>query len=208
MRNRDDTKLGNLASRDTRSAEKRILCYALAMKRSSAIFLQIVIVLIGICVLALMLWEPHIEGRNVHATLFEIYFKDPFLAYAYIASIPFFVALYQAFKLLGYAGQDKVFSRAAVKALRTMKYCAIAIIGFVAVGEIFIMLNDSDDRAGGVFMGILVTVGSIAIAVVAAIFEKNLRKAVNARSKKDLTVGEKRPSSSRTMNCSPPRPKS
>ncbi len=112
------------------------------MKRSSTIFLQVVIVLIGIGAVALMLWEPHIEGRNAHATLFEIYFKDPFLAYAYIASIPFFVALYQAFKMLGYAGQNKIFSPAAVKALRTIKYCAIAIIGFVAVGEIFILLGN------------------------------------------------------------------
>src|SRR6186997_3331334 len=108
------------------------------MKRGSTIFLQVVIVLIGIGALALLLWEPHIEGRNAHATLFEIYFKDPFLAYAYIASISFFVALYQAFKVLGYAGQNKVFSPAAVRAMRTMKFCAIAMIGFVAVGEIFI----------------------------------------------------------------------
>ena len=111
------------------------------MKRSSTIFLQVVIVLIGIGALALLLWEPHLEGRNTHATLFEIYFKDPFLAYAYLASIPFFVALYQAFKVLGYAGQNKVFSQAAVKALRTIKYCAIAIIGFVAVSVIFMMFE-------------------------------------------------------------------
>ena len=38
------------------------------MKRSSTIFLQVVIVLIGIGALALLLWEPHIEGRNAHAT--------------------------------------------------------------------------------------------------------------------------------------------
>ena len=63
------------------------------MKRSSTVFLQIVIVLISIVALALMLWEPHIEGRNAHATLFEIYFKDPFLAYAYTASIAFYAAL-------------------------------------------------------------------------------------------------------------------
>src|SRR6185503_1774801 len=107
------------------------------------IFLQAVIVLIGVGALALMLWEPHIEGRNAHAKLFEIYFNDPFLAYAYIASIPFFVALYQAFTVLGYAGQNKVFSQAAVKALRTIKFCAIAIVGFVAVGEIFIMFGNS-----------------------------------------------------------------
>ena len=157
------------------------------MKRSS-IFLQGVIVLIGIGVLALMLWEPHIEGRNAHATLFEIYFKDPFLAYAYIASTPFFVALYQACKVLGYAGQNKVFSQAAVKALRTIKYCAISIIGFVAVGEIFIMLGNSDDRAGGVFMGILITFGSIVIAAAAAMFERILQNAVDIKSENDLTV--------------------
>ena len=158
------------------------------MKRSSAAFLQIVIVLIGIGALTLMLWEPHIEGRNAHATLFEIYFKDPFLAYAYIASIPFFVALYQGFKVLGYAGQNKVFSQAAVKALRTIKFCAIAIIGFVAVGEVFIMMGDSDDRAGGVFMGVLITFGSIVIATAAATFERILQNAVDMKSENDLTV--------------------
>src|SRR3954468_6120174 len=122
-----------------------------AMKRGSTIFLQVVVVLISIGALGVMLWEPHIEGRNAHATLFEIYFKDPLLAYAYIASISFFVALYQAFKVLGYVGQNKVFSQAAIRSLRTIKYCAMAIIGFVVVGEIFILLSDSDDRAGGVF---------------------------------------------------------
>ena len=159
------------------------------MKRSSTIFLQVVIVLIGIGALALLLWEPQIEGRNAHATLFEIYFKDPFLALVYIGSIPFFVALYQAFKVLGYAGQNKVFSQAAVKALRTIKYCAIAIIGFVVVEEIFIMLNHgSDDPAGGVFMGILITFGSIVIATAAAMFERILQNAVDIKSENDLTV--------------------
>jgi hypothetical protein len=151
------------------------------MKRSS-IFLQIVIVVIGIGALALLLWEPHIEGRNAHATLFEIYFKDPFLAYAYIASISFFVALYQSFKVLGYIGQNKVFSQPAVRALGTIKLCAIAIIGFVAVGEIFIMLSNSDDRAGGVFMGILITFGSVAIAAAAAMFEGIVQNVVDMRS--------------------------
>ena len=158
------------------------------MKRSSTIFLQVVIVLIGIGALALMLWEPHIEGRNAHATLFEIYFKDPFLAYAYIASIPFFVALYQAFKVLGYAGQNKVFSQAAVKALRTIKYCAIAIIGFVAVGEIFIMLGDQDDRRAGFSWASSSPSVRSSIATAAAMFERILQNAVDIKSENDLTV--------------------
>ena len=103
-------------------------------------------------------------------------------------SIPFFVALYQAFKVLGYAGQNKVFSPAAVRALRTIKYCAMAIIGFVVVGEIFILLGDSDDRAGGVFMGILITFPSIVIATAMVVLERVLQNAVDIKSENDLTV--------------------
>src|SRR5258705_9771925 len=130
------------------------------MKRSPTIFLQAVIVLIGIGALALMLWEPHIEGRNVHATLFEIYFKDPFLAYAYFASIPFFVALYQAFKILGYAGQNKVLSQPAVKALRTIKYCAFITAGAIVAAVAYIRiaaLSSNDDPAGAVMLGLVTT---------------------------------------------------
>ena len=158
------------------------------MKRSSTIFLQVVIVLIGIGALALLLWEPHVEGVNAHAKFFEVYL-DPFIALVYIGSIPFFVALYQAIKVLGYAGQNKVFSQPAVNALRTIKYCALAIIGFVVVEEIFIMLNHgNDDAAGGVFMGILITFGSIVIATAAAVFQRILQNAVDIKSENDLTV--------------------
>ena len=159
------------------------------MQRSSTIFLQIVIVLIGIGALALLLWEPHLEGRNAHATLFQIYFNDPFLTLVYAGSIPFFIALYQAFKVLGYAGQNKVFSPEAVEALRTIKYCAVTIIGFVVVEELFIILNHgSDDPTGGVFMGILITFGSTVVAVAAAMFERILQNAVDIKSENDLTV--------------------
>ena len=122
------------------------------------------------------------------ASLEEIYFKDPFLAYAYIASIPFFVALYQAFKLLGYIGRNEVFSQRSVKALRTIKYCAIAIIGFVVVSVVFMIFGDKDDRPAGVFMRILITFPSIVIATAAAVFERILQNAVDIKSENDLTV--------------------
>jgi Protein of unknown function (DUF2975) len=158
------------------------------MKRSSTIFLQVVIVLVGIAALGLLLWEPHIEGVNAHAAFFEVYL-DPFIALVYIGSIPFFMALYQAFKVLTFVSQDKTFSQAAVNALRTIKYCAIAIIGFVAVEELFILLNHgSDDPAGGIFMGVLITFGSIVIATAAAMFERILQSAVDIKSENDLTV--------------------
>lgn len=157
--------------------------------KTAALFLRGVLVLIGIGALALLLWEPHVEGRNAHATVFEIYFKDPFLAYAYIASIPFFVGLYHAFKVLGYAGRNREFSPSAVKSLRTIKYCAVAIIGFVAIGEVFILWgNPDEDRAGAVVVGIVIIFASIVVAAAMAVLERALQNAVDMKSENDLTV--------------------
>lgn len=158
------------------------------LKRGSTAFLQSVIVLVGIGALAFMLWEPHLEGRNAGASIYRIYFEDPFLAYAYIASIPFFVALYNGFRVLGYAGHNQVFSQTVVNALRTIKFCAIALIGFVAGAEIIILMSDSDDRAGGVVMGVLIAFGSIVVASAAATFQRILQNAVDLKSENDLTV--------------------
>ena len=146
------------------------------MKKSSTIFLQIVIVLIGSGALAFLLWEPHLEGRNVHATLSQIYFHDPFLIYAYTASIAFFVALYQIVKLLGYIGRNETFSQGSVKALRTIKYCALTIVGFIvpAVAYLFIV-RPGDDIAGGVAMGIVIAFISSIVAITAAVFERTTK---------------------------------
>ena len=158
------------------------------MNRGASLFLRAVLVLIGIGALAFLLWEPHIEGRNAHATLFEIYFKDPFLVYVYVGSIPFFVGLYQAFKVLGNTGRDKEFSPSAVKSLRTIKYCAIALICFVAGGEAIILSHTNEDRAGGVFMGVLIGFASVVVATAMAILERSLQHVVDMKSENDLTV--------------------
>ncbi|MDP2586295.1 MAG: DUF2975 domain-containing protein [Candidatus Komeilibacteria bacterium] len=161
------------------------------VKRSSIIFLQVVIVLIGIGALALMLWEPHLEGRNINATNFEMYFKDPFLAYAYTASIAFFVALYQAFKLLEFVGQNQVFSAASVKALRTIKYCAMIFVAFIVGAEGYFLIVQrkvEEDIAGGVMMGLVLIFISVVVATAAAVFEKTLQSALEIKSENDLTV--------------------
>lgn len=159
------------------------------MKRIATLFLQALIVLIGIGTVALMLWEPNIEGRNVHSTLFEVYFKDPFLAYAYLESLSFFVALYQAFKVLGYVRQNKTFSPATVKALRTIKYSAIALVGFIVVPVAYLLIvRPGDDIAGGVAIGFFLIFVSVIIATVAAMFERKLAKIANLTAKSGLSA--------------------
>lgn len=160
------------------------------LKKSSTLFLQVVVVLIGIVALFLMLWEPHLEGRNVNATIFEIYFKDPFLAYAYTSSVAFFVALWQAFRLLGYIRRNEVFSHRSVKALRVIKYCAMILIAAIVGAEayFFIAASGTDDIAGGVMMGLFMIFVFAVIATAAAVFERIVQKAVDIKSENDLIV--------------------
>ena len=160
------------------------------MKRGSTIFLQVVIVLLGAGVITFLLWEPHLEGRNVNATVFEIYFKDPFLAYIYLAFIPFFVGLYQAFRLLGYARREEIFSDRSVRAFRIIKLCALTTAVFIIGAEayIFIFVRGTDDVAGGVMMGVFIILVCAVIGTAAAVFERILQNAVDIKSENDLTV--------------------
>lgn len=161
------------------------------MKKISTIFLQVVIVLVGIGALVFMLWEPHLEGRNAHATLYQIYFNDPFLAYVYTASIAFFTALYQAFKLLGYIRRKEVFSQHSVKALRTIKYCAISLVVFILGAEAYFFIvqrSREDDIAGGVAVGLFLIFIFTVTAAAANVFEGVLQSAVDIKSKNNPTV--------------------
>jgi hypothetical protein len=131
--------------------------------------MKAVILLVGAAALAFLLGEPHFEGRNAHATVFEVYFKDPFLAYAYLASTPFFVALYRAYRAIGRATEEKL------RALRTIRNCAFALAGFAAFSVIFMPFEDGDDRPQGIFMRLLVIAPSIAVAAGAKKLERSLQ---------------------------------
>jgi len=156
------------------------------MKQGSTIFLKAVIVLIGIVVLAAMIRFPLTEGRAVNLDLFSIY-ADPFIVYGYLASIAFFIALYQAFKLLGLIGQNKVFSLSSVKALRAIKYCAIVLSILIVMAALYIRIFHAkdDDPAGFIAVAIVTTFISIVIATAAAVFENILQSAVDMKSEND-----------------------
>ena len=159
------------------------------MKRIPVVFLQAVIVLIGIVALVILIWFPLTEGRATNLDLFSIYF-DPLILYGYAASIAFFIALYKAFKLLGYIGQNKVFSSNSVKTLKSIKYCAIVLSILIVSAGLFIRLshNKDDDPAGFLAMCIVSTFVTIVVATAAAIFEKILQNAVDMKSENDLTI--------------------
>lgn len=159
------------------------------MKRISTVFLQAVIVLIGIVAVVFLIRFPLTEGRAANLDLFSIY-ADPFILYGYVASIAFFVALYKAFKLLGYIGQNKVFSSNSVKALKSIKYCAIVLSILIVAAGLYIRIfhSEEDDPAGFLVICIVTTFASIVVATAAAIFERLLQNAIDMKSENDLTI--------------------
>jgi hypothetical protein len=159
------------------------------MRKSSTMFLQSVIVLIGIVALGIMIRFPLTEGRAVNLSLVRIY-ADPFIIYVYLASIVFFVALYQAFKVLGYIGKNKIFSLDSVKALRNIRYCAIVLSILIVLAGAYIRIfhAQDDDPAGFLALCIMTTFASLVVAIVAAVFERKVQSAIHIQSGNNVTA--------------------
>jgi hypothetical protein len=110
--------------------------------------------------------------------------------YGYAASIAFFVALYKAFRLLGYIGQNRIFSSDAVGALRGIKYCAVILSISIVLAGLYVNLSQpkDEDPAGFFAMCIVATIACSVVATAAAIFEKILQNAIDMKSENDLTI--------------------
>ncbi len=147
------------------------------MKKISATLLQAVIVLIGIAVLALMIWIPQTEGRAANLDLFSIY-ADPLILYGYVASIAFFAGLYKTFRYVGLIGEDKAYTLNAAGALKAIRYCALALCLFIVGAGLYINMNHhpDDDPAGFYALCIMATFICMVVATVASKLEKNVQQ--------------------------------
>ena len=158
------------------------------MKKGSTLFLKVVILLIALAALTGMLWFPQTEGRAANLDLISIY-SDPLIIYMYIGSIPFFVGLYQAFKLLNFIDANKAFSQGAVNTLKNMKFASLSLIGFIVFALFYIrFFAHGDDPAGPTALGILASFAIAVIATATAVFQKLFQNAVDLKSENDLTV--------------------
>ena len=76
----------------------------------------------------------------------------------YLTVIPFFIALYKAFKLLNYIDRDIAFSELSIKALKNIKYCAVTIsVLYAAIMPFIYLLADIDDAPGAILIGLVLT---------------------------------------------------
>ncbi|MFC9597011.1 DUF2975 domain-containing protein [Peribacillus butanolivorans] len=160
------------------------------MKRGTTLFLKIAVILIGIPVLALCIFlVPEIAKFAAELYPDMTYIKYLVLIDLYASAIPFYFALYQAFKLLSYIDMNKAFSELSVRALTKIKYCAITISILYVVGmPLFYLIAELDDAPGIILIGLVIIFASMVIAVFAAVLQRLLQEAIDIKSENDLIV--------------------
>ena len=160
------------------------------MKRGSTLFLKIAVILLGIPILALCIFGLPILAKDAAESNSEFaYVLYGIVIIMYLSAIPFYGALYQAFKLLNYIDQNKAFSKISVKALKNIKYCAITISSLYVGGmPFFYIFAELDDAPGVILVGMLFIFAPMVIAVFAAVLQRLLQEAIHIKSENDLTV--------------------
>ena len=158
------------------------------MKKGSTLFLKMAVILMGIPVLALGIVALPWLAKNP-ANPDYAYMLYPLVIGMYVSVIPFFITLYQAFKLLGYIDRNESFSELSVKALKNIKFCAMIISGLYVVLLPFVaMVAQMDDAPGLIFVGMVPIFAALVIAVFAAVLQRLLQDAIHIKSENDLTV--------------------
>lgn len=160
------------------------------MEKVTTLFLKIAVIFLGVPVLALCIFLVP-EMANFTAELLPEFTFIKYLVFIVFdaSAIPFYFALYQAFKLLRYIDKNNAFSDLSVKALKKIKYSAITIsVLHVLVWPLFYVFAEADDAPGVIFVGLVVPFASMVIAVFAAVLQKLLQEAINIKTENDLTV--------------------
>ena len=160
------------------------------MKRGTTLFLKTADILIGIPVLALCIFLVPKIGNFAGELYPDIaYMKILVLIDMYAAAIPFYFALYQAFKLLSYIDKNQAFSELSVKALNNIKYCAVIIGTLYLLGmPLYYLMGKKIDPPSFMPMGSVIIFASMVIAVFAAVLQRLLQEAIQLKSENDLTV--------------------
>jgi len=160
------------------------------MERGTTLFLKLAVILIGIPVLALCIFVvPEIGNYAAELYLDMAYLKYLVYIDLYATAIPFYFALYQAFKLLSYIDKNKAFSELSVKSLKNIKYCAITFSILYVLGmPLFYLIAELDDAPGIIVIGMVMIFASMVIAVFAAVLQKLLQEAIDIKAENDLIV--------------------
>lgn len=125
------------------------------------------------------------EARNGE----YLYILYPILVGFFLTSIPYYLGLYQIYKILTYIDSNNAFSDVTVKTLRNIRNCGLAgSVIFLLTLPFIYFAAELDDAPGLILIGMVFVTAPFAIAVVASVIQKVLQSAIEIKSENELTV--------------------
>ncbi|WP_226577518.1 DUF2975 domain-containing protein [Halobacillus litoralis] len=160
------------------------------MKRGTTIFLKLSVILIGIPILVMCIFVVPEIAKYASDLLPGIPVINTFvLLFMYLPALPFYFALYQAFKLLSHIDKNQAFSDLSVHSLKLIKFSAgIISICYVFFMPLLYMIAEAGDAPGFIAIGMVIIFAAMVIAVFAAVLQRLLQEAIRIKSENDLTV--------------------
>ncbi|WP_341299400.1 DUF2975 domain-containing protein [Lysinibacillus sp. FSL H8-0500] len=160
-------------------------------QQGAIIFLKGVVVLIGMAVFVVALFLlPVMANKDAAAHPDTMYVSYLFLLYAYVLCTPFFIALYQAYLLLTNISCHNTFSASSIKALSSIKHCAMTIIVLLVVGIALplLLFYGKEDVTGPMMLALISIFGASVIAAFAAVLHWLVQQTLEAQSENKLTI--------------------
>lgn len=153
------------------------------MRYVSTLFLRAVILGMGGIVLALFgyllygLGHPDADGYRA------------IMIGVCVSAFPFWYALGQGLKLLGYIDAGTAFSQLSVRALERINYAAIIIGAVYTAGLPALYIRaEYDDAPGVLALGLIILGAAVVVSVIVSVLQKLLQQVIDMKSENDLTV--------------------
>lgn len=152
-------------------------------QRGGTLFLRLVLIILALVALAMCIFAfPEMWRSFTFEDQEFVRSGRAMIVGMYFSTIPFLLALSQSWKLLGFIDRNTAFSELSMKALRNIKYCAIAIsIFMVAVSPFLYMFAQIDDAPGVVVINMVFVGVALTVAVFATLLQKLLQSAISMK---------------------------
>lgn len=110
-------------------------------------------------------------------------------ALLYSTAAAYFMALYQALKLLNFIDHNSAFSHDSVTALKKIKWNAFVITGLYAISmPLLYIIAEYDDAPGVILIGLILGGAALVVSVFAAVLQQLLTNAIEMKNENDLTI--------------------
>lgn len=146
------------------------------------------LVIVSIIILMLCIfWLPYMARHTVELFPEVAYLKYPILFGIYLTCIPFYIGIFETFKLLRLIEKEDAFTEDASKSLRVITLSAICVVALYIMGIVYLDIENTLPP-GLALLGLTIIFAAFIIAVFAAVLKALLMKVIKIKNENDLTI--------------------